>query len=258
MQRADGRHVAPCPCDHRNDAILDDDDLRSFQIDVAALIQGIAAASDITDELEAVLPGVWHFGPIRSGRTVFVALSITAATQPGLIGILQAAARRLPISLIAPPLPTPERQRLKDAGIHLVATRNVIVGNNGLALALDLSRLEPDTTPAPRLVIARSAKSVSLDGISYALSDQTFKLLYLLAVRARNDQSCVTTRDIEQEIWGSSIHRVSRSARDVVRELRKALTAGTSHPAAARQLIANKRNRGWRLTLAAAEIEIRP
>jgi DNA-binding response OmpR family regulator len=187
---------------------------------------------------------------------IFGALSILAATQPGLIVAMQAAARGQPMTLVAPPLPMSERQQFKQAGIHLVAVGDAI-GHNGAAWALDPTRLAPEIVVAPRLVIGRSAKSVCLDGTDYALSDQTFNLLCLLAARAQGDQPFVTTRDIEQETWGSSLHRVSRSARDVVRELREALVAGASDPDAVRQLIENKRNRGWRLTLPADAIDLR-
>jgi len=256
VQAAGDCHIAPCPYDHRCDAALDDDDLRSFRIDGEVLIKEIAAASGIPDEPELVLPGIWHLGPLDSKRTIFGALSIAAATQPGLIVAMKTSARGQPMTLVAPPLPTPERQQFKQAGIHLVAVGDAI-GHNGAAWALDPARLAPQIVGEPRLVIARSAKSVSLDGIDYALSDQTFKLLCLLAARARGDQPFATTRDIEQEIWGSSVHRVSRPARDVVRELREALAAGASDPDAVRRLIENKHNRGWRLTLAAGMIELR-
>jgi DNA-binding response OmpR family regulator len=160
------------------------------------------------------------------------------------------------MTLIAPPLPTSERQQFKQAGIHLVAVGDAI-GHNGAAWALDPTRLAPEIAVAPRLVIGRSEMSVSLDGVDYALSDQTFNLLCLLAARARGDQPFAATRDIEQEIWGSSLHRVSRSARDVVRELREALVPGASDPDAVRRLIENKRNRGWRLALAVDMIDLR-
>lgn len=256
VQAAGDRHIAPCPYDHRCDAALDDDDLRSFRIDGEVLIKEIAAASGIPDEPELVLPGIWHLGRPGSKRAVFGALSIAAATQPGLIVAMKTSARGQPMTLVAPPLPTPERQQFKQAGIHLVAVGDAI-GHNGAAWALDPSRLATEIVIGPRLVIARSAKSVSLDGIDYALSDQTFKLLCLLAARARGDRPFATTRDIEQEIWGASLHRVSRPARDVVRELREALAAGASDPDAVRRLIENKHNRGWRLTLAADSIDLR-
>jgi hypothetical protein len=256
VQAAGDRHIAPCPYDHRCDATLDDDDLRSFRIDGAALIKEIAAASGIGNEPEPTLPGVWHFGQFDSKRTIFGALSIVAATQPGLIVAMKASTRGQPMTLVAPPLPMSERQQFKQAGIHLVAVGDAI-GHNGAAWALDPIRLAPEIVVAPRLVIGRSTKTVCLDGIDYALSDQTFNLLCLLAARAQGDQPFVTTRDIEQETWGSSLHLVSRSARDVVRELREALVAGASDPAIVRRLIENRRNRGWRLTLPADAIALR-
>ena len=96
IQTTGDRHIAPCPYDHRLDATLDDDDLRSFRIDGEVLIKEIAVASGIVGEPEPILPGVWHFGPLDSKRTIFGALSITAATQPGLIVAMRASARGQP------------------------------------------------------------------------------------------------------------------------------------------------------------------
>ena len=123
--------------------------------------------------------------------------------------------------------------------------------------AINPANLEPLSQLDPRLIIQRTCKFVALDGVSSTLTDQTFELLALLAERALTDDPYAGTRDIEERIWGSMIHRVSRDARDVVRELRDALAAGAQDPAAIRRLIENKRNRGWRLALPAAAIVLR-
>jgi len=258
IQQIDGRHVAACPLDQKSDLILDAEDLRSFRIGVLALVREIASASGFSNEPSETAAGIWNLGLTPSKRAAFLAPSRTAALQPGLVAALRMAARSLPITMIAPALSAAEQLRFAEAEIHLVTARDVIgLGDGTAPFAIDLARLAPTPSFKPRLVIARLAKSVILDGANCALSEQSSKLLCLVAARARTDKPFVSTRDIEQEIWGSSIHRVSRSARDVVRELRDSLATGASDPAAVRQLIENKRNRGWRLALTADEIDLR-
>lgn len=258
IQAAGDRHVAPCPYDHRCDASLDDDDLRSFRIDGAVLIKEIAAASGIGNEPEPTLPGVWHFGPFGSKRTIFGAFSISAATQPGLIVSMKAAARGQPMALVAPPLPMSERHQFEQAGIHLVAVGDAI-GHNGAAWALDPSCLAPETGVAPRLVICRAAKNVTLDGVTKVLADQGFKLLVLLAEQALKSQAVVENRRIEGHLWGANVHRITSEVREPVRALRDALAADSADPKAIRSLIENRRNpNGYRLALAPEEIDLRP
>jgi DNA-binding winged helix-turn-helix (wHTH) protein len=258
IQHIDGRHVAACPLDQKSDLILEAEDLRSFRIGVPALVREIASASGFSNEPSETAAGIWNLGLTPSKRAAFLALSITAVLQSGLVGALRMIARSSPITMIAPALSLAEQLRFAEAEIHLVTVHDVIgPGDGTMPFAIDLAKLESPSAFAPRLVIVRSAKSVTLDGVSSTLSDQSFELLCLLAERASTDNPFASTRDVEARIWGDSIHRVSRAARDVVRELRNALAADVSEPDALRQLIENKRNRGWRLTLTADEIDLR-
>jgi hypothetical protein len=253
------RHIAPCPYDHRCDATLDDDDLRSFRIDGEVLIKEIAVASGIVGEPEPILPGVWHFGPLDSKRTIFGALSIVAATQPGLIVAMRASSRGQPMTLVAPPLPMAERQQFKQAGIHLVTIGDAIGCNNCASWALDTSRLAPETGVTPRLVICRAAKNVTLDGITKMMADQSFKLLVLLVEQALKSQAVVENRRIEGHLWGANVHRITSEVREPVRALRDALAADSADPKMIRSLIENRRNpNGYRLALAPEEIDLRP
>jgi hypothetical protein len=205
------------------------------------------------------LPGVWHFGPFESKRTIFGALSISAATQPGLIVAMKASARGQPMTLVAPPLPISERQQFKQAGVHLVAIGDAVGRNNDAAWALDTSRLAPETGVVPRLVICRAAKNVTLDGVTKMLADQSFKLLVLLAEQTLKSQAVVEKRRIEGHLWGANVHRITSEVREPVRALRDALAADSADPKAIRSLIENRRNpNGYRLALAPEEIDLRP
>lgn len=256
VQSIDGRIVAVCPIDANADAVLDTDDLRGFRIDLAALVRELASASRLGSDPCEVVDGVWHLGSTPSGRAVFIAPSLLRATQSGIIPALRIMARGAAITLAAPDMPSAERRRLAEAGIELVQL-SASVGTNGeTPFALDLSSFDPARPVNSRLVIRRSARQVKLDGVTPMLSDQTFGLLTLFAERALTDDPFAPAREIEQRIWGTLVHRVSRPARDVVRELRDALAAGASDSASARGLIEVQRNRGWRLTLTASEIDL--
>lgn len=258
IQHIDGRHVAACPLDQNSDLILDAEDLRSFRIGVPALVREIASASGFASEPSETAAGIWNLGVTPSKRAAFLAPSRRAALQPGVVRALRMVARSSPITMIAPALSSAEQLRFAEAEIHFVTAGDVIgLGDGTMPFAIDLAKLEAPSVFAPRLVIVRAAKSVNLDGVSRTLSDQSFDLLCLLAERVSRDNPFASTRDVESRIWGNSIHRVSRAARDVVRELRDALAADVSEPDAVRQLIANNRNRGWRLTLTAGEIDLR-
>ncbi|GAB4119071.1 MAG: hypothetical protein Kow00104_01270 [Rhodothalassiaceae bacterium] len=252
IRKIDSRHIAACPLDRGGDIVLDDDDLRSFRIEPAALVREIAAVSGFGAAPSEVAPGVWHLG-MSASRTVFLAISETALAQPGLIATLRMVERSAPITVIAPTPPASERTRFAEADILHVDVGACI----GEDFVLDPARLEPPHAFAPRLVIGRAARSVILDGVSYALSDQTFELLALLAERVSSADPHASPRDIEERIWGEGVYRLSRPARDVVRELRDALAANAADAQTARRLIENRRNRGWRLMLAAAEIDLR-
>jgi hypothetical protein len=258
IQEINGRFIAACPYDRHSDTELVARDLRSFLIPMPALVREITAASGIKQEPTQVMPGVWHLGQTSTNRDIYIVPSIGRVLQPGLVAALRTVSRSLPITVLTPALPASEQLRFAEAEIHTVLLCNVIGSDDrAAAFAIDLARLEPTPRFVPRLVIVRSTKAATLDGESRMLSDQTFGLLTLLAERALTKDPYATPRDIEERIWGNAIHLLTRQARDVVRELRDALSVGTLEPAAIRGLVKHNRNRGWCLTLAAAEIDIR-
>ncbi len=105
-------------------------------------------------------------------------------------------------------------------------------------------------------MIRRNPRIMELDGVRASLTEQTLKLLILLVEQAAVEGSYAAPRDVESRVWGKDVHRVSRPARDVVRELRDIMERGAVDPEAARSLIVNRRDHGWRLSLPAAEIQV--
>lgn len=252
IQRINGKIVAPCPLDRQADADLTEDDLRSFRVDPGALAQQIASDSGFPDAPAEIVPGVWHLGLTPAGRAAFLVLSLAQIQQPGIVALLRSAVRSAPITVIGPPLPMPESLRFEEVGIHLVAVGDVVgVGNGAACFALDLSRLVPAADLKPRLIIVQWSKTVILDGTERLLPLQPYRLLLLLAEKARIGDGIVLTQEIESH--------TGREARDIVRELRNALAEGSPSPGAIRNLIRNRRSRSaYQLVLAAMEIDLRP
>jgi hypothetical protein len=110
--------------------------------------------------------------------------------------------------------------------------------------------------PGARVIIRQACGQVEVDGEH--ITGHAAALLTLLAREAQSSTRFVTSREIEKHVWGSSVSKIARPPRDVVRDLRDALASNSSDPAAKRQLVETKRNRGWRLTPSACDIEFAP
>ena len=259
IQEINGRFIAACPVDQRGDSVLDPEDMRSFRIAMPALVREIATASGFAQEPIQVVPGVWHLGETAAERSVFLALSRLEMLGDGLIGTLRLADRMARISLIAPAVTAASRIRFAEADIAIVQSDECIGADGGAhPFAIDLAKLEPPSQSKPRLVVRRSARSVTLDGEPKTLTEQSFKLLVFLAERALRSPAIVDNRDIEDHLWSSTIHLISSQAREPVRALRNALDAGGADDEAAKALIENKRNpNGYRLALEPREIDLR-
>jgi DNA-binding winged helix-turn-helix (wHTH) protein len=127
------------------------------------------------------------------------------------------------------------------------------------ALVAEESQKPPVTTDSPaenmsvRLRITKATRTVILDGKEILLSEQTLKLLCLLAERARDSAPPVNNRDIEGCLWGNNVSTLVRPSRDAIRSLRDALAAG-SNADSVRDLITNRPHMGYSLALMASEI----
>lgn len=254
--QVNGQHLAVCPTDRRSDLVLGDEDLRSFRIDPAGLVREISMASGFTDDPSVVAPGIWHLGETSNRRELFLALSRDALLQSGLISLVRSLSRSLPATIIAPAMAAAERAHFVEAGVQVVSMEDCF-GGSATGFAIDQSKVKPSPSTAPRLVIQRTGKTVTLDGLPKALSEQAFKLLVFLAEHALRSPAIVENRVIEKHIWGAQLHRVSSHVREPVRALRDHLAAGSVDAKATRELIENRRkSNGYRLALLPEEIEL--
>ena len=250
IQRIDGRIVAACPMDTSSDTELEEDDLREFRIDPERLVGLIAEASGFPVPIEMLAPDLWRIGRLASGRSVVVAITARVLDQPGIVLLMKAAACGTPITILAPDPGPAIRLRYLEAGIDLVELRSSLESDPCGMDRLDQDALEPKTD-GPRLSIQVATQAVLIDGIPQRVPSQPFSLLALLAQAVRDGRGPVRNRTIEDT--------TGRDARDLVRELRDALSAGRPNGSELRDWIEARRSLGaFELVLGREEIEVAP
>jgi hypothetical protein len=115
--------------------------------------------------------------------------------------------------------------------------------------AVSPAPVEAALKPVVRLRIHARECRANFDDRDLDIPPQPFKLLFLLAQRAKQGQALVSTNEIEDHLWGDSVADVSRTVRDVVRDLR-------AHTKNSGLEIENRPTLGYAILVTAAEIEI--
>ncbi len=250
IQRLGNRIIAACPYDASSDIELEEDDLRDFRIDAPKLVALIAEASGFTEPTETLAPDLWRIGRLASGRSVVVAVRARDLDQPGIVLLLKADAGGAPVTVLAPDPGHAIRLRFLEAGIDLVELRAAIgPGPQGVE-CMKRSLLEPKMEGL-RLSVDLATRTVTIDGTAQRIASQPFKLLALFAQAARDRTGPVANRAIEDA--------TGRDARDLVRELRDALSAGRPNRSELRNWIVARRSLGaFELALEREEIEVGP
>jgi DNA-binding winged helix-turn-helix (wHTH) protein len=220
IQSIEGDLIAACPLDHARDARLDAHDLRNFAINAVAIADEIAAASGFGERPSQVMPGVWYLGRTPTKRSLFIALGRDSVQAPALIAVLRAAEHKLPITLIAPAVAPAGSRRFAEAGVHFVATTDAFA-TAGPAFALDLCKLAPPASIAPRLTLFQLQSKMVFEGRELELSPISFKLLWLLAEHVMSGDGIVSRVQIEEHLWSTVVRKTA--AADAIRNLRDAL-----------------------------------
>lgn len=241
--------LAICPLDNAKDLRLEPIDLRTFRIEQLPLVRAIAMASGFGDRPSEIASGVFHLGRTASGRAVFVIPAVHVALGEATVLLIREAAQGGPATVILPDLEPGEVMRFTIAGMHAVPISAALAGAPpGAPFRLDAALLEP--APAKGLVLRVAAGIAELDGIRIALPHQPFRLLHALAERLRTSGEVVSGREIE-ELCG-------RDPRDLVRELRAAVSAAGVLPDEAQRLIETRRGRGWQLGIPSDTVKVEP
>jgi len=109
-----------------------------------------------------------------------------------------------------------------------------------------------------RLRLKQRQREIYLDGEKRSIAEQPFKVLWLLAEKARIGGGYVPTREIDAQIWGDNARLILRQSRDVIRELRDALSRGRVDVDEIHALILASGKKSYRLCLAPEEIALEP
>jgi hypothetical protein len=226
IQELNGRLVAMCPFDSTSDEVLSDDDVRQFRVEPEELCLAIREDSDLSgDGPTQLAPGIRLIGQTSEQdappRVIFVAFE-TGLGVAAIIAMLKRAASPRPVSLLlAGHLDLELRLALEDGGIVALSVSEPLMNDSTAPFRLDTALLTSSRSK-PRLVLRRSDQSVTFDGTSKVLSDQSFKLLLVLAKEAQAGRPHVENRTIEDELWATAIEG---QVGDAIRRLRDALAS---------------------------------
>lgn len=248
IRKAGDEYRAECPLDRRQDMELTKDDVCVFRIGGEALASVIGTAAGFGAAPRLAAEKVWRLGDTSSGRAVFLAFEPAALTGDGIIASLRQAAPGSDITILAPELPVETSRRHQDAGFHLIETRAVLMpASDGFGAAIDVAALSP-VPLAPALRVRKAAAEVQWGGRSVILSRQLFPVFERLLEKALSRDQVASASHVE----GTT----GREARDLIRELRAAFKAAGFTDADSKALIVTVRNRGYRLGVDAARIEV--
>lgn len=257
IQHINGRIVAACPIDAGSDTVLEPDDLRSFQIDIAALVRAVASASGFATEPREIIKGVWHLGAALPGQAVFAAPAVASAQQSGLVPVLRASAGETRMMLLAPQLSGSEMGRFVDAGIQLIRFCDSIGANPDAPFALVIPAPTVARRGTPRLVVVCSQQTVTLDGTEIRLPPRSFTVLLTLAEAAAAGQPVVGRGELEKRLWGNRPVD-KRSVADAVRDLREKLANRGRRAKDNETLIETRSQIGYALILPREAIQLLP
>lgn len=248
--------IAVCPVDQKADAKLSADDLRSFMVDVAALVGVIARASGFAGTPVKLMDGVWDAGRTAIGRGVVLVLDPHAASDPNFVRVVRSHVKANGITVLMPAsIKRTVARRFEDAGFNAVFTADAVRGPGSAApFALDTEQLAPKSDVEPDLVIRLTAQHITLFGKQTVLPERPFRLIVLLAQAAGG--RVVTQRQIEKGLWSTVVDL--RLVADAVRDLREHIKSFLPPGLAADTFIANRPRKGYLLSLSADQVRIDP
>ena len=198
---------------------------------------------------------LWSLGQAGE-RAVFWALTTRVVRSLGLVELLAKLAGALPVTLVAPTSRPELLLHVKRAGFHVVEAKDAVAeGGAGVLPKFNLALLSP-ASPTPDLVVYVSEGKIVLNGKARKLTQQSFKLLHLLARRAKDGKPLCSRREVEKELWASSVARQAVSGR--LRLLRKELAAILPSKSDPQAFIQTRQAQGLMLSVPAEKIQLVP
>lgn len=242
------RFRADCPLDASRDVVLDRDDLRVFEIGVAALMDEIATTAGFDQPPVEIIKGVWCLGETRSGRGIYYGLNLASSDRSSLIAIIRQSSKTGRATIITPNASPAAKQWMQEAGIdHVNASDVVKPAENRLGFAFDHQALGT-TTGAAELVVRLEAAQIEWQGRSVVFSHQIFPVFLRLLQKAQSRDQIASGPFLEDT--------TGREAKDLIRELRDQIKAAGCTDAECKSLVKTARSRGYFLGVAAESISV--
>lgn len=241
---------AACPQDGAQDEVLDDDDIRSFTVDHAALVRELATLARLSDQPSRIVKGLWRLGVTDRGRDVFIAFSRSVAATDATVSIIRHAARSTAATLIAPRMPASARLALSNAGIAFTPIWEAFEpAPTPLGVAIRPATLDP-ASPQPALRFDAGTGLIRVWHVEATLSHQVSRVMGMLCLAASRGDGTVAAQAIDAATM--------RTAADVIRDLRQALVRAGLSDIESKQLVTTVPGRGYRLGLPASDVTLEP
>ena len=248
----DGGPFAACVADHRRDQPLDIDDLRTFAVAIATLVQETANAMGL-GPAEQIQPGLWRLGQLPDGRVLAAAPTRAGLLQPGLVGALRMVDREGPIVLIGPSLAEATQALLDSQGVHHILPAAALAApGDGPPLAVDIGRLPDGRAGSYLLVLTTATRRVRFGRKEATLPPRPFQLLAILARQHRRGKPIVSRHNLLAGIFGNTT--AEAAVRDLVAELRRKLKQAFGAGDEVAQLIATSTTVGYAINLPAFSV----
>jgi len=257
------RHVgadlrACCPDDPAEDVILEDSDLKRFDVDAGRLAGQIATSGGLAGSVSTVVDGVWMIGKTPSGVAVFLCSDLDPLDSPGTILVIRAAADGASSVLIGREFGAQLVLRLRAAGVSPLELREALDADSDRLRTDRLGNVarsaspgpETETVPEPRLQISRGRRTLRFDGRDVVLSMVGFDAFVGAAEKVVAGDVLLTYQELHS-ITNRSGHR------DVLKEIRDQLEQHGIARKVAFGLVKTKHGRGVTIGLPPDDIVIR-
>jgi hypothetical protein len=246
IQLIGSQAVAACPFDARSDEQLEAQDLRSYEIHFPSLLGVLTKDSGLVGEpVEIAVPALWRLGRLPEPRIeVHLLRSADTKLLSAVIAALKVVNAPAGPFLLLPSCRDPSVDtRLAEANIPYASAPDMIVSAPRNRL-LHIPTQRFITAVGTRSPIVRKAdSSVRFGDRSIVLTQQSFKLMHLLAKAAERNAAFVDNRVIQKEMWGAA---TSQQVADAIRRLRQSLV-GLLGDDATDQIIQNKSRGSYRI-----------
>ena len=237
IEMFNGAPRACCPLDPASDAVLDEDDLRSFTVDLDRLVAVLADLASVSGPYQYLAQDLWHLGRTDAQALVLITFTSGILGQSGLVPLMRQNAQGQPVILISPEFPDDAASLLLAADIRMVLLSDFVD---------DLETDEPcilagHRRGGPELVIYRDSGHVEWRGRSIVFTHQTFPA-FLRMVEQLKTNDPIAPGPVVEDTTG-------RAASDLVREMRAKVTSAGFSDNEAKSFIKTHHARGYSVTV---------